>query len=186
MEKSTISIEGRDYTLELLPPMQGASFGLRISSLLGGILGGILGDQSSEEGLSKFLKENKDNENAYERILYLFLKYASSFDPKEIEIILKEAMNSNVNCPNGKLSDPAIFDIWFAQHPGDLYPVGIWAAWEQAKPFFIGAAPGIKQVFGVAASKFQSQSQKAGSMTTSSQELPPAGSAPTSISKPGK
>lgn len=56
-------------------------------------------------------------------------------DPDRLHELGKEALSHEVYAGNKKLSDPLNFEQHFTAHPGDLFPVAIWAIREHSKKY---------------------------------------------------
>jgi len=152
MNMLILKIQDRKYGMRKMPPIKGSAFGIRVSSVLSKILSSpnaktaLLDIQSRFHGLSKAEDTNNAAVSTKDALTFgqTILMLLSDIDPNAVIDIIREAFSYEVYCDNKKLSDDVVFDEHFEQYPGDLYVVGIWAAYNHVKDFFTGLGDGIK------------------------------------------
>lgn len=121
MHKREKKIEDRLYQLLLPPVRQAMPLCSRLAVLIGPSLA-ILGKDANKKGLSEFTA------------------VLSRVDPKELDILMMEAvMISKLCCDSEPISTEIDFGKHFSNLRGEVYPVTFWVLWECVKDFFPGA-----------------------------------------------
>jgi hypothetical protein len=170
MNKCEVTIDGRFYRLERMGVLEAGPFGLEVVSIISELLKTVMIDTSGviEELLSSIDNDMLDlDENTIKKLLALFMDILPRLDMNVISKLMSQAIRT-VNCQDGKLSEEFILETWFQKFPGDYYPIGLWAIWENSKHFLLGAGGGLKEVF-LGSNVKVSPSQKDG---ISNQSLP--------------
>ena len=116
MEARKITLSsGNVYAVTPLNPHEGISWSNRVMAALGPVLSSLFSGGKAESGLNSF-----------------------SLDDKAATQLMHDAIAQCWTPKNEKLSDPAAFNAWFLEHPGDLYELGVRACVEVAREFFPG------------------------------------------------
>jgi len=153
--KRLLDIEGRKYALFPMPPMNSVYYGPKVVQSLSQCISGV--------DLAAVVAAAESSESKAESLGMELLKMLPNLDAKVFSDLMMEAMQFEVSCPSGKLSVESIFNQWFTDHPGDLFPVGIWAIWEHSKDYWLKSGAGFQSVLGVG---LPSESPKTGKQTT--------------------
>ena len=117
-ELTRIKIEDRVYSVMRFNPMDGMEFGTKLLSVIAPSMGGIV----------EATKEGGDPGKVGAQLAYA-LK-----DPS-LTPLLRQAFKQCFTPQNESLEDEAVFNKWFAQHPGDMFSLGAQAMWVLVKDF---------------------------------------------------
>ena len=127
----TIIIENRTYRMTPMAPWEGSAFTAKVTGL---ISKGIADADGLFEG------------GDIEKMVGAAIKMLPNIPPDQFTALARQALLKSehymgVECPDGPL-DKGIFDMWFSKHPGDYFPIAIWAIKENSAGFFVrsGAA----------------------------------------------
>ena len=156
MDMITLTIKDRKYGMRKMPPIKGATFGVRVANLVSkvlsqeGALGALqalqaryLGNNAQEEGKDKEI----DSTQAL-TMGQVIIKLLAGVDPDALDAIFKEAFSWEVYCGSKRLSDNVTFEEHFSEFPGDLYVVAAWATYNHVKDFFTGLGDGLQAFMG--------------------------------------
>ena len=138
-----LNLAGRKYGMLKMPPFQGAAFGLRVFTCLSKVFGKDGSGSSFINGMAKIASGAQLDESQLSQLGMNLMATFASIDPSELTSVLKTAF-TNVYYEQLSLMNEGDFDMHFQKHPGDLYVVGIWAAYNHVKDFFTGLGDGLK------------------------------------------
>jgi hypothetical protein len=165
MDKFTcrLKIDGRQYDLRKMPPIDAAPFGLKVVKVFSKALSNPAAVQALDSlkkitgnkslgNLAATAEKDNDISVAPAEVFALglsLISVLSELDDKELSNIFKTALNSDVFVGGeDRLSEEDVFHKHFQQFPQDYYPVAVWATWNHVKDFFVGIGGGMKSVFG--------------------------------------
>lgn len=152
MDMITLTIKDRKYGMRKMPPIKGASFGARVANLVAKVLSDdkALPALQSLQGRLGVKNTQETNLNSEETMTLgkVILTLVANIDPNALDAIFREAFSWEVYYGSKRLSDDAIFEEHFAEFPGDLYIVAVWATYNHVKDFFTGLGDGLKAFMG--------------------------------------
>lgn len=119
---STVEVGGSRYSVQKMNPMDALDFGVRVMTVVSPALGGIM--EAVKEGGS-----------AERDLPAFFSSLQSALSGGNAAAILKEALRRCFTPQNEGLADDVVFDKWFREHPGDMFPLAARAVWELVKDF---------------------------------------------------
>ena len=133
-----IPLGGNRYAVELLNPIDAISWGNRALALFGPSLGKIVGSIDFDKIQSIDLITMGLAEVAGKLQGLVSMAFASCGELKSdaVTALMTEAIQRCYTPQNEALSDMAVFNRWFREHPGDLYPLGVMALVHLVKDFF--------------------------------------------------
>lgn len=121
MNLAKIQVGDNHYAIDPLPPMDALEFGPKAAKVLSPTMSGIME-----------ITNNADNSSLGKSINVMF----ANIDPKETAALMREAVGQCWTPKNQSLKDETVFNIWFMEHPNDLYELGLRAIYILAKPYF--------------------------------------------------
>lgn len=133
-----ISVGGKRYALDLLNPLDGIAWGNRALSLFGPALGKIVNavDFASLQDIDLVKMGLMEVGGRLQNLLSITLTSCGEMKSSEVTAIMTEAIQRCYTPQNEALADMAVFNRWFREHPGDLYPLGVSALMRLVKDFF--------------------------------------------------
>lgn len=140
MAIKSLDVSGRVYQLAPMPPWEGSEFAAEVAELMAKALAGEAG------GIMSARDEIKEGGTVNPTaILSMVTKLLPHIPAKDFTRLARRALSPGSNgtgcsCPDGSL-DEGMFDAWFGKHPGDYFPVAIWAIKENAAGFFVKGGP---------------------------------------------
>lgn len=114
-----IKIEDRVYSVQKFNPMEGMEYGTKILALISPALGGVM----------EAVKESGDATK-------VGLEFARALKDPEMAPMLKQALGQCFTPENESLADEVTFNRHFSKVPGDLFQLGVQAAYALVKDFF--------------------------------------------------
>lgn len=156
-----LSVGGHRYALDLLNPLDAIAWGNRALSLFGPSLGKILGSIEFEklQGLDFSKMGLMEVFGKLQHLGAMTLASCGELKAAEVSGIMTEAVQRCYTPQNESLADETVFNRWFREHPGDLYPLGVMALVYLVKDFFPSQLV-------TAASGFMTKMQPAGTGST--------------------
>jgi hypothetical protein len=112
-----IDVNERIYMLERFNPMQGLEYSAQLLSVVGPALGGLAaaGQQASA--------------------VQVFSSLTMALKGPECAELLKTALRRCKTPQNESLENMAAFELWFSQHPEDMFELGAVAMVKLVSPF---------------------------------------------------
>lgn len=114
-----IKIEDRVYAVHRFNPMDGMEFGTKLLAIISPSFGGII----------EITKEGGDPAK-------VGVELAKAMKDPDLTPMLKQALGQCFTPENESLADEATFNAYFSQHPGDMFQLGVQAAYALVKDFF--------------------------------------------------
>lgn len=126
------------YMLELLNPLEGIAWGNRALTLFGPALGKALAavDFKALEGLDLTQDGLVEVGAKMQGMLISSFSSLGELDSEKVTAIMTEAIQRCYTPENESLVDQTVFNRWFREYPGDLYPLGVMALYHLVKDFF--------------------------------------------------
>ena len=133
-----LSVGGKRYAVELLNPIDAIAWGNRVLALFGPALGKIVGviDFEKLEGIDLSNMGVMKVAGKLQSLVSMTLASCGELKAKEVSDIMQEVIQRCYTPRNESLGDMAVFNRWFKEHQGDLYPLGIMALVYLVKDFF--------------------------------------------------
>lgn len=119
MNQTKIQVGDNRYSIEALAPMDALTFGIKVSKLLGSTAEGVIAITQNKGSLGEAIKN-----------------MVAGLDAKQAEELIKTALGQCWTHKNQPLRDEAVFNIWFMEHPHDLFELAGRAVYMLAKPYF--------------------------------------------------
>ena len=133
-----VNMFGKRYAVDLLNPMDAISWGNRALALFGPALGKIFGavDFDKLEGIDLEKMGLTELGGRIQGLVATMLASCGELKHGEVSGIMTEAIQRCYTPQNESLGDAVVFNRWFREHPGDLYPLGVMALVYLVKDFF--------------------------------------------------
>lgn len=138
MNLDYISLGTHRYTVEKLNPMDAFDWGPRALALFGPSLGNILSSVDMD-ALTELDFKNMGLAELAAKVQQLVASTMTSCGElkcTEVSAMLRDAVQRCYTPQNESLADMAVFNSWFREHPGDLFPLGAMALVQLVKDFF--------------------------------------------------
>lgn len=116
----SFSIDGMTYRLKTMNPRDAIQFGARVIKAFGPTLAAL----AAESG------------NSTEKMMSGLASAVSSLDNTLAAEVFSEALSYCITPQNQELSDEAVFNQWFIDHPDHLFQVAGLAIFHLSKDFF--------------------------------------------------
>ena len=154
---SFMSVGGKRYAVDLLNPIDAISWGNRALALFGPALGKVVAsiDFDELEGIDLAKMKLMEVASKLQGLVSMALASCGELKAKEVSDIMQEAIQRCYTPQNERLGNMEVFNRWFKEHPGDLYPLGVMALVYLVKDFFPSQLV-------TAASNFQARMTSAG------------------------
>lgn len=135
---SFLTVNGRRYAVDLLNPIDAITWGNRALSLFGPSIGKIVNsiDFDALSGIDMLKMGLAEVAGKLQSLLSIMLTSCGELKAAEVSAIMTEAIQRCYTPQNESLGDMAVFNRWFKEHPGDLYPLGAMALVYLVKDFF--------------------------------------------------
>ena len=135
---SFISVGGKRYAIDLLNPIEAISWGNRALSLFGPSLGKIVNsiDFGKVQGIDLNAMGLSDVFGKLQGLIAASFSSCGEIDSEKASSLMNEALQRCYTPQNESLGDVAVFNRWFRENPGDLYPLGVMALVYLVKDFF--------------------------------------------------
>lgn len=133
-----ISIGSNRYAIDMLNPLDAISWGNRALALFGPALGKVVSSIDFEklQGLDLSAMGLAEVGGKLQSFISATLASCGELKAGEATAMMTEALQRCYTPQNEPLADAAVFNRWFREHPGDLYPLGIMALVRLVKDFF--------------------------------------------------
>lgn len=138
MNLDTITLGPHRYALEKLNPMDAFEWGPRALALFGPSLGKILESVNMDAltGLDFKSMSLADVAGKVQSLVASTMTSCGELKCAEVSAMLRDAVQRCYTPENESLADMAVFNRWFRDHPGDLFPLGALALVHLVKDFF--------------------------------------------------
>lgn len=135
---SFVMLGKHKYAMDLLNPIEAIAWGNQALSLFGPSLGKIFEsiDFKSMEDIDLDKQGLAGLANKLQAIIAKTLASCGELKSDEVSKMMNEAIKRCYTPQNEPLGDEAVFNRWFREHPGDLYPLGCMALVHLVKVFF--------------------------------------------------
>lgn len=155
MERRDTTINGRQYSLLLPPPLQALPICNRVGVLIAPLLTRV-SDKFADGTITL-----QDMKESSQKVLGSFLgtltQAVHELDaPQLTSLFIDAAFASKLTCNGELINTGGLFDRHFTEHREDTYPVLIWCLWECVIDFFPQAKTFI-QATKTGAQEYQSQ-----------------------------
>lgn len=133
-----IAVGKNRYAVDKLNPMEAFEWGPRALSLFGPSLGKIVASLEVDKLSDLKLESMGLTEIAasLQKLLAMSMSSCGELKSAEVVALLREAVQRCYTPHNESLADMAVFNRWFQEHPGDLFPLGGMALVYLVKDFF--------------------------------------------------
>lgn len=133
-----IGIGSNRYAIDMLNPMDAISWGNRALALFGPALGKVVSSIDFEKlhGLDLSAMGLAEVGGKLQSLISSALASCGELKAGEATAMMTEALQRCYTPQNEPLADTTVFNGWFRQHPGDLYPLGAMALVRLVKDFF--------------------------------------------------
>lgn len=133
-----ITVGGKRYALDLLNPIDAIAWGNRALALFGPSLGKIVNSIEFDklQGIDLANMGLMEVAGKVQTLISMALTSCGELKAAEVSAIMTEALQRCYTPQNESLGDTAVFNKWFKEHPGDLYPLGVMALVHLVKDFF--------------------------------------------------
>ena len=133
-----IGIGSNLYAIDMLNPMDAISWGNRALALFGPALGKVVSSIDFEklQGLDLAAMGMAETFEKLQSLIGSALASCGELKGAEATAIMTEALQRCYTPQNESLADETVFNRWFREHPGDLYPLGVMALVRLVKDFF--------------------------------------------------
>jgi len=125
----TLTIEDREYTTVILPPIKAVMLHARLCSMFGGTIGKIL---------------PKDLEGQQSAVLPVIAAALQGVDAEKLPGLIVDLIGQ-VKL-GGTSLDKTVFDKHFSMYGADIYPLAAWVIWENVKSFLAKSGGGWSSV----------------------------------------
>lgn len=135
---SFVMLGKHKYAMDLLNPIEAIGWGNRALSLFGPSLGKIF-ESIDFKGMEELELDKTGLAGLAAKLQGLIGKTLAScgeLKSEEVSAMMNEAIKRCYTPQNEPLGDEAVFNRWFREHPGDLYPLGCMALVHLVKGFF--------------------------------------------------
>lgn len=133
-----IGIGSNRYAIDMLNPMDAIAWGNRALALFGPALGKVVSSIDFEklQGLDLSAMGLAEVGGKMQSLISAALASCGELKAAEATAMMTDALQRCYTPQNEPLADAAVFNSWFRDHPGDLYPLGIMALVKLVKDFF--------------------------------------------------
>jgi hypothetical protein len=133
-----VSVGGKRYAVDLLNPIDAISWGNRALALFGPALGKLFGSIEFDklEGIDLEKMGLMEVAGRVQSLVSLALASCGEIKAGEVSDMMTGAVQRCYTPQNESLGDMAVFNSWFRENPGDLYPLGVMALVRLVKDFF--------------------------------------------------
>jgi len=133
-----VSVGGNKYAVDLLNPLEALAWGPRVIALLGPSIGKVMGSLDFEalKGVDLTQQGIAEAAGQFKGPLGALFSCLGELKPDQVTALLTETLQHCYTPQNESLADMAVFNRWFQEHPGDMYPLGVTALVHLVKDFF--------------------------------------------------
>jgi len=151
-----VSVGGKKYAVDLLNPLEALAWGPRVVALLGPSIGKVLSSTDFEalKGIDLAKQGIMEAAGKLQNPLGALFACLGELKPEQVTALLNETLQHCYTPQNESLADQSVFNRWFKEYPGDMYPLGVMALVHLVKDFFPSQLV-------TAASKFQTTMESA-------------------------
>lgn len=131
-------VGNNQYAIDLLNPLEAITWGNRVMALLGPAIGNIVVSVDFEtiSGIDLRKMEMSEVFGKWQPVIATAMASCGAVRADDISRLMAEATQRCHTPRNEALSDAAVFNSWFRENPGDIYPVGVMAIYHLVKDFF--------------------------------------------------
>ena len=131
-------VGGKRYAVDLLNPIDAIAWGNRALALFGPSLGKIVNSIEFDtiQGIDLATMGAVEVMGKLQGLVAMALASCGELKSGEVTELMTEAIKRCYTPQNEALSDMALFNRWFRENPGDLYPLGVMALVHLVKDFF--------------------------------------------------